>query len=598
MNDLLVTAATVVDGTGSPARTADVAIRDGVITEVGGLDGRPHKLGSSARQTIDAHGCLLAPAWVDIHTHFDGQATWDDAMDPSASHGVGTVVMGNCGVGFAPVPAGGERRLIELMEGVEDIPGTVLYEGMPWGQWHTFPEYLDFLQQRRYALDIGAMITHGAVRNAVMGERGGRDEAANADELRTMQQIVAEALSVGAMGFSTSRIRGHRSVRGEPVPGTFAAADEVMCFAKALGEQRRGVYQIIPSSTLGSAPHLGGERHSQLDELELMGRASIDSGRPVTFTLFQADEWPDLWRQVLERVVELNAQGAQLHPQVGARAPALVMSLATYHPFMRRPTYLKIRELPLARRLERMREPQVKAAILAEASVPHELPGTMENAVAFAQPNHAQTFALADAADHEPCAESSFAARARALGVDSFSLLYDYLVGGEGDQAGRRFVLRLFANYSRFSYDAVREMQLHPATVTGLGDAGAHVSVIFDAVAPTYQLTHWVRDRSRGARLPLESVVHKQTLKNARLFGLRDRGAIAPGLRADFNLIDFDQLALGELVVHRDLPAGGIRLLQPASGYVATFVHGVRTRDHDRDTGARPGRLVRSTASI
>ncbi len=584
MNDYLIKSASIVDGTGAPAFTGDIAIRDGRISELGA------RTGSIAREVINADGALVTPAWVDIHTHYDGQATWDEAMDPSASHGVGTVVMGNCGVGFAPVPPGGERELIELMEGVEDIPGTVLHEGMPWGAWQSFPEYLDFLSKRHFALDIGAMITHGPVRNAVMGERGRRDEAATGAELREMQRIVTEALRAGALGFSTSRIRGHRSVRGDPVPGTFAADEEVLAFSDALRTVGHGVYQIIPSSTIGSAPLLGGERHSQMEELELMGRASIASGRPLTFTLFQVDEWQTLWRDVLNRVVELNQGGAQLYPQVGARPPALILSLATYHPFMRRPTYLKIRQLPIAQRLEQMRKPQIKAAILAEFSVAHELPGTMENVVAFAVPNYAQTYALEDCTGHEPVRERSIASLAAARGQPPAEYLYDYLVSGDGSQ----FVARFFANYSDFNHDAIYDMHRHASTVTGLGDAGAHVSVIFDAVAPTFQLTHWVRDRTRGARLPLEHVVHRQTLKNATLFGLSDRGSLEVGKRADLNVIDFRRLSLGKLAVHRDLPAGGIRLLQPASGYLASFVNGVRTRDHDRDTGARPGRLVRS----
>ncbi len=379
-------------------------------------------------------------------------------------------------------------------------------------------------------------------------------------------------------------------MRGDPVPGTFAADEEVLAFSDALRAVGRGVYQIIPSSTIGSAPLLGGERHSQMEELELMGRASIASGRPLTFTLFQVDEWQTLWRDVLNRVVELNQTGAQLFPLVGARPPALILSLATYHPFMRRPTYLKIRHLPMAQRIEQMRQPAIKAAILAQTSVAHELPGTMENVVAFATPNYGQTYALDDCADHEPPRERSFSTLAAARGQPPVEYLYDYLVAGDSSQ----FVARFFANYSNFNHDAIHDMQIHASTVTGLGDAGAHVSVIFDAVAPTFQLTHWVRDRKRGARLPLEQVVHRQTLKNASLFGLSDRGSLEIGKRADLNLIDFKRLSSGKLAVHRDLPAGGIRLLQPASGYVASFVNGVRTRDHDRDTGARPGRLVRA----
>ena len=583
MNDYLIKAATIVDGSGGAPYTGDLAMRDGRITEVGA------PVSSVARQTINADGCIVTPAWVDIHTHYDGQATWDEAMDPSASHGVGTVVMGNCGVGFAPVAPGGERELIELMEGVEDIPGTVLYEGMPWGAWRSYPEYLDYLATRRYALDVGSMIAHGPVRNAVMGERGRRDEAATGDDLRAMSRIVTAAIKAGALGFSTSRIRGHRSIRGDPVPGTFAAEEEVLALGVALRDAGRGVYQVIPSSTIGSAPLLGGERHSQLAELELMGRASKLNGRPLTFTLFQVDEWQNLWRDVLDRVLILNREGAQLYPQVGSRPPGLIMSLATYHPFMRKPSYLAIRDLPLSQRIEQMRKPQVKAAILSEATVQHELPGTMENVVANAVVNYAMTFALADCEDMEPKASLAFSVLAETAGQEPASYLYDYLVAGDGNN----FVLRFFANYTDHNHDAIFQMQQHPATVTGLGDAGAHVSVIFDAVAPTYQLTHWVRDRQRGPRLPLTQVVHKQTLKNAQLFGLHDRGLLAPGKRADLNIIDFQRLTLGKLAVHRDLPAGGARLLQPANGYVGCFVNGVRTRDHDHDTGERPGRLLR-----
>lgn len=584
MFDTLIRGGTLVDGTGAAACTGDVALKDGRIAEVGG------RIDGAARQTIDADGCLVTPGWVDVHTHYDGQVTWDSAMDPSASHGVSTVVMGNCGVGFAPVAPGGERDLIELMEGVEDIPGSALTEGMPWGAWASYPEYLDYLATREYALDVGSLVAHGAVRNFVMGERGRRNEPATADDLEAMARLVTEAVRAGAVGFSTSRILGHVSVRGEPVPGTFARDDEVLALAGALKAAGRGVFQMIPSSTLGSGQALGGEPHDLGAEVELMGRLSKESGRPLTFTLFQVEEWRTRWHEVLDRVVELNHAGASLHPQIGVRPTGIVISLSTYHSFMRRPTYLKLRDLPMAERLTELRKPEVKKAILAEQSVPHELPGTMENGVAFAELNFDQTFSLKEAKDYEPTPDLSFAARAAAAGRDPWSYLYDFLVGGDGED----FAVMYFTNYPDHNLDAVHDMHMHDATVTGLSDAGAHVSVIFDAVAPTYQLTHWVRDRRRGPRLPLERVVHRQTLKNARLFGFGDRGVLAPGKRADVNVIDFERLALGDLEVHRDLPAGGIRLLQPASGYVGTWVAGVRTRDHDADTGARPGRLRRS----
>ena len=584
MYDTVIRGGTLVDGRGGPAEIGDLAIENGLIVAVGGT------IDSPAREVVDASGCLVTPGWVDVHTHYDGQVTWDDAMDPSASHGVTTVVMGNCGVGFAPVRPGGERGLIELMEGVEDIPGSALHEGMPWGAWESYPEYLDYLGKRHYALDVGSLLAHGAVRTYVMGDRGRDNGPATTDDLQQMRAIVRSGIEAGALGFSTSRILGHRSVRGEPVPGTFAADDEVLAMAAALGDAGRGLFQMIPSSTLGSAEHLGGEPHDLGCEVELMGRLSRASGRPLTFTLFQVDQWQNRWQEVLDQVVALNAEGAQLHPQVGVRPTGIVMSLSTYHSFMRRPSYLALRDLPLPERILELRKPELRARILSETSVPHELPGTMENGVAFAELNFAQTFALSDSKDYEPTAEQSLGARAAAAGVDPWHYLYDFLVAGDGSD----FVVMYFTNYSDYNLDAVHAMQMNDVTVTGLSDAGAHVSVIFDAVAPTYQLTHWVRDRSRGARLPLARVVHRQTLRNAELLGLKDRGSLEVGKRADINVIDFERLELGDLEVHRDLPAGGTRLLQPATGYVGTWVHGVRTRENDCDTGARPGRLVRS----
>lgn len=584
MYDTLIRGGTLVDGRGGAPVSGDIALQDGRIAAVGG------RIDGPARETVDAAGCIVTPGWVDIHTHFDGQVTWDSAMDPSASHGVSTIVMGNCGVGFAPVAPGGERDLIELMEGVEDIPGSALVEGMPWGAWASYPEYLDYLATREYALDVGSLVAHGAVRNFVMGERGRHNEPASADDIAAMARIVTEAVRAGSVGFSTSRILGHVSVRGEQVPGTFARDDEVLALAGALKSAGRGVFQMIPSSTLGSGNAFGDEPHDLMSEVELMGRLSKASGRPLTFTLFQVEAWRERWHEVLDRVVALNGEGAAIFPQVGARPTGIVISLSTYHSFMRRPTYLKIRDLPMAARLAELRKPEVKAAILAEQSVPHELPGTMENGVAFAELNFEQTFALDEAKDYEPLPAQSFAAQAAAAGQDPWAYLYDFLVRGDGED----FAVMYFTNYPDHNMDAVYAMHMHDATVTGLSDAGAHVSVIFDAVAPTYSLTHWVRDRSRGPRLPLERVVARQTLKNAELFGFRDRGSLEMGRRADVNVIDFDGLQLGELKVHRDLPAGGIRLLQGASGYVGTWVNGVRTRDHDVDTGARPGRLLRS----
>jgi N-acyl-D-amino-acid deacylase len=402
---------------------------------------------------------------------------------------------------------------------------------------------------------------------------------------------VAEAVSAGAVGFSTSRILGHVSVRGEPVPGTFAQDDEVLALARALRDAGKGVFQIIPSSTLGSGAAAGREEpHDLADEVRLMAQLSREAQRPLTFTLFQVAEWPTRWKEVLDQVSAENAAGAQVFPQVGARPTGIVMSLRTYHPFMRRPSYLELKALSFEARLEALRDPARRAAILGEQSMPHPLPGTMENGVAFAELNFDQIFLFDEARDYEPTQAQSFAAQAKARGMDPHAFLYDVLTGGTGE----RFVVMYFTNYADHNLDAVREMQVHPETVTGLSDAGAHVTVIFDAVAPTYELTHWGRDRTRGATLPLEHLVHRQTQRNAQLFGFKDRGALLPGLRADVNWIDFKRLSLGDLEVRRDLPAGGARILQHATGYRGTWVAGVRTRAEDEDTGARPGRLLRS----
>ena len=584
MLDWKITAATVVDGTGAPAQTEDLGIRDGQIVARGQVD-------EAARETLDADGALVTPGWVDVHTHYDGQVTWDDAMDPSASHGVTTVVMGNCGVGFAPVPKGGEQELIELMEGVEDIPGTALYEGMPWGSWETFPEYLDLLAERSYALDIGAQLAHGSLRNYVMGQRGRDNEDPTAEDLRQMCALVEEAMRAGAMGFSTSRTVGHRSIGGDPVPGTFAERDELVALAEAMQRAGRGVFELIPASTVGKLESLGGEKFSLEEEFELI-RAIGRVGRPVTFTTVQIPDFPDTWRDYLTWSAEENARGANLRPQVAARPIGFVTGLQTYHMFQRREAYLKLAALPLEQRVKEMRRPEVREAILAGADVPVQEEGAMANVHGLLADVAPFLFPISMPIDYEPDPSQMLANRAAATGQPIHEVMYDFLLEDEG----KSFAIVLGSNYCELNHDVIREMLLDPHTVTGLSDAGAHVNLIFDAVSPTYQLTHWVRDRARGERLPIEWVVKKQTSTNAALYGLTDRGTLEPGKRADLNVIDLDALSLGGLEVHHDLPAGGSRILQPASGYLATFVNGERTRDHDRDTGARPGRLAKPLA--
>ena len=584
MLDLKITGATLVDGTGAPAETADLGIRDGRIVARGQVD-------EAARETVDADGALVTPGWVDVHTHYDGQVTWDDQLDPSASHGVTTVVMGNCGVGFAPVHEGGEQELIELMEGVEDIPGTALYEGMPWGAWESFPEYLDFLATREYALDVGAQLAHGSLRNYVMGQRGRDNEDPTAEDLQTMCAMVEEAMRAGAMGFTTSRTIGHRSIGGDPVPGTFAERDELVALAQSVKQAGKGVFELIPASTVGKLENLGGEKYSLEEEFDLIreiGRVGI----PVTFTTVQIPDFPDTWRDYLAWSAEENAKGSNLRPQVAARPIGFVTGLQTYHMFQRREAYLKIADLPLEQRVKEMRRPEIRAAILGSENVPVEEEGAMANVHGLLEQVAPFLFPITMPIDYEPDPSQMLMHRAEAEGRPIHEVMYDFLLEDEGTS----FAIVLGSNYCELNHDVIREMLLDPHTVTGLSDAGAHVNLIFDAVAPTYQLTHWARDRSRGERVPLEWLVKKQTGTNAALYGLTDRGTLEVGKRADLNVIDFERLALGGLELHRDLPAGGSRLLQPASGYVATFVNGVRTRDHDRDTGARPGRLARPLA--
>ena len=585
MYDLMITNGTIYDGRGGEPFPGNIAIADGQIVAIGAVTG-------DARQTIDASDRIVTPAWVDIHTHYDGQVTWDSDMNPSASHGVGTIVMGNCGVGFAPVKPDGVQDLIDLMEGVEDIPGSALHEGMPWGEWSSYPEYLDYLDAREYALDISSLVAHGAVRNFVMGERGRTNQAATEGDLEQMGQIVEEALVSGAVGFSTSRILGHRSIQGEPVPGTFANDTEVMIIAQALKRADKGVFQIIPASTLGPGrPEM--EEHSALEaEVDLIRRVSHSSGRPATFTLFQVDAWVGKWREVIDQVKVGNSQGAQVYPQIGSRPTGLVFSLATYHPWMLRPSYLALKLLPIEERRTALTDPETKSRILSEINNIEGIAiGSMEFGIAHIEPNYEQLFVLESQSTYEPKAEESFAARAKALNNSAEELLYDHLVQTDSDLP---MAILFFTNYSEYNLDAVREMQMDDATVTGLSDAGAHVSLIFDAVNPTYQLSYWGRDRSRGDTLPLPHLIHRATQKNAQLFGFNDRGVLEVGKRADINVINFEALALTELTLLSDLPAGGTRLMQGAKGYDATIINGVITRRFDEDTGARPGRLVRS----
>ena len=580
MFDTVIRGAQIVDGDGGAPFSGDIAIQDGLIQAVGRVDGR-------GREEIQADGAVATPGWVDVHTHYDGQVSWDDTLDPSFSHGVTSVVMGNCGVGFAPAPPGGEQRLIELMEGVEDIPGTALYEGIEWGRWETFPEYLDYLASRQYTLDIGTQVPHSALRNYVMGDRALRHENASAADLSAMALIVQQAVEAGALGFSTSRTVGHRSVLGETIPGTFAERDELMALAQAMKAAGSGVFQAVPAGVVGD---LAGPEHQTTEqEVALFVDIAKASGCPVTFTLAQNFNRPDQWRACLDLVASACDQGLNVVPQIATRPIGFVTSLKSYHMFQRRRTYLALAALSFEDRLAAMRKPEVKAKILSDEDIKPELSGSMENIYGLLGMAAASMFPLEVPMNYEPEASGNLGALAAKAGQAIDSFVYDFLLGNNGNN----FAISLGANFVEGNFNVIREMIQHPNTTIGLSDAGAHVNLIFDAVGPTYQLMHWVRDRSRGPRLPIELMVAKQTARNADLFGLRDRGRIRPGLRADLNLIDLARLSLGALEVAHDLPAGGGRILQSASGYLNTFVAGVKTREQDQDTGARPGRLIR-----
>ncbi|MHB1516753.1 MAG: N-acyl-D-amino-acid deacylase family protein [Acidimicrobiales bacterium] len=583
MFDVLIKGGTVVDGTGSGTYGADVGIVGGRIKEIGSISG-------PARQSIDADGALVTPGWVDVHTHYDGQVTWDDTLEPSASNGVTTLVMGNCGVGFAPARPADSQVLIDLMEGVEDIPGSALSVGMPWGEWETFGEYLDVLGRGRYAVDIAAQVAHGPVRFYVMGERGAANEDATAEDLTAMSAIVEEAMDRGAVGFSTSRTIGHKARSGSPVPGTFAPEEELLAFAGAMRSAGHGVFEAIVAGTIGSLERLGGERAKPIDEIPLLEAVARESGRPVTFTVAQLFEDPEHWRIVLDAAARANREGHALRPQIIPRSVTIMTNLDTYHLFMGRPTYRKIAGLALDARVAEMRRPEVRRAILEESSVPAGPDDFSAMVVQLFGPALPVTFPL-DPVNYEPRLDESVYARAQALGVDPIEHMYDLLLA----DGGNAFYALLGSNFVNGTLDVCREMLLDPNTVSGLGDAGAHVNLISDCSASTFHLTHWARDRL-GDRLPIELLVHKLSGANAALYGFDDRGSVTVGARADLNVIEFDRLRVLPPVLRHDLPTGVSRILQPAEGYLATLVHGVITRRHDADTEERSGRLVRGSA--
>ncbi len=564
MYDLVIRNGTVVDGSGRPSRTADVAISGDRIVTVGEVD-------DPGLREIDATGLTVTPGWVDVHTHYDGQATWDPEVSPSSWHGVTTVVMGNCGVGFAPVRKGEREFLIQLMEGVEDIPGAALDEGMTWN-WESFPEYLDELERMARVLDVAALVPHGALRTYVLGTDRPNDEATDG-EIAEMAALAREAVMAGAVGVSTTRTLLHRAKDGELAAGTTAAARELIGIGSALGGTGHRVFSIA-SDMMDPA--------SEFDWMaEISRRAEI----PVTFQVLAVDFAPHWWRDWIARALAANREGAWLVPQVaGKPASVLVGFDSTFHPFINNPEYRPYAAMPLTERVEHLRDPAVRARII-EASTGRPLAGLE----AFMAANLDKLFPLGDPPDYEPDPSTSIAAVAASEGRAPLEVAYDMMLRNDGTE----LLYLPMLGYVNGSLDDIGEMLRHPATVLGLGDGGAHCGVLCDASLPTFMLTHWARDRSRGDRLSVEEVVNHQTRRAALLYGFEDRGLLEPGYLADVNVIDMENLTLLPPKMVYDLPAGGKRLIQDAVGYVATVKSGVVVRENGKATGERPGVLLR-----
>ena len=565
--DVVIRGGTVVDGSGGATRMADVAIVGKRIAAVAD----PGTLERSDATVIDADGLLVTPGFVDIHTHYDGQVTWDPCLTPSSWHGVTTAVMGNCGVGFAPVRPGDHNTLIELMEGVEDIPGAALHEGVSF-EWESFGEYLDAIERLDHDIDVAAQVPHGAVRLYVMGQRGAAREPATGEEIAEMGRIVAEAVRAGALGFTTSRTLNHRTSRGDWTPTLTAAEDELVGIAEAMGETGSGVIELISDFPDGDA---------EFDRLRHMVERSR---RPLTFSLAQFESSTG-YRKRLAKLEQFAADGLPIRGQVATRPIGVLLGLqASLNPFMSNPEYQPLAELPFDERLAALNDKATRARIVAA-----DLP---ENPARFGAGSPARfdnLFELGDPPDYEQPAERSIGARARHDGREPADLAYDIMIADRGTG----LLYFPFANYVDFDFEAVGEMLRHPGTVVGLGDGGAHVGTICDGSNVTTLLQYWVRDRTRGERLDLAWAVHALTRSTAEAVGLRDRGLIAPGYKADVNLIDFEGLRLHPPEMRFDLPAGGKRLVQRADGYVATIVSGQVVYRDGEPTGALPGRLVR-----
>ena len=569
MHDTVIRGGTIVDGTGAPSFTGDVAIKDGKIASVGG------KAGPGKRE-IDANGLLVTPGWVDVHTHYDGQATWDAELAPSSWHGVTTVLFGNCGVGFAPVRPTDHASLIGMMESIEEIPGSALSDGLKWN-WETFPQFLDALDGMDRSIDVAAQIPHHPLRVYVMGDRAVRREKATADDIQQMRDAVRAGLEAGAFGFTTSRTNSHKTPTGDMVPGRYSEVDELLGIGSAFKGLNHGAFGV------------NSDFDDELEELKWMTKLGQDTGRPVWFLL--TDRPTDLlrWRRLMDGVHKARAEGAHVTAQIAGRPVGVMLGIDTaLNPFSIRPSYQALLQLPVAERIQRMQDPEMRRQILSEAPSP-ELLNRLTQFRQHITKRWDRIFPMGDPPNYEPRADESIDAIARRTNHSPDEVAYDYLAAGAD-----KFLFFPIVGYNEDNHDIIHTMLTDDATLLGLSDGGAHCSSIVDASVPSWMLMHWARDRSRGARLPLELVVRRQTSETADFFGFHDRGRLAVGKKADINVIDYDNMRLHIPEVRYDLPMNGRRLVQRVDGYRHTFVSGVSTFENGVYSGATPGRLVRA----
>ncbi len=564
---LLIRGGTVIDGTGAAPREADVEVVDGKIARVGNIAEGSHEV-------IDARGCIVTPGFVDIHTHYDGHVMWDTSLAPSSLHGVTTAVMGNCGVGFAPCLPEHRAMLVELMEAIEDIPGPVLDAGLPWN-WSSFPEYLDALAARHYDVDIAAQVPHGALRLNVMGERAARREVSTDQERAQMAKLLGEAVRAGAVGFSSSRIRAHKTKKGEFTPDYMAAEEELLAIAMAMKAEGKGVLQFVTD--------ISDQREAGVIEFAMLRRLVQKSGRSLSMNITQREADPQGWKRLMNMIGEANKDGLSIKGQIMGRPIGLVLGFElTENPFSGHPSYRAIRDLPFAEKVRALQDPQLRQRIVTE----HDVDATHDGRVAL----YHKLFEVADNPDYEPPVSDSIAERAKRAGCTPAELAYDVMM----KDGGRSMLYRPLLNYAAGNLDDVYEMLTDPNGVPGLGDGGAHCGMTCDSSITTFNLAYWTRDRTLGPRIPLVKLIKGHTADAAALMGFRDRGTLIPGMKGDVNVIDYNRLRLFPVELAYDMPAGGRRLTQKAAGYVATVVSGVPILRNDEATGARPGRLVRA----